>query len=81
MNVTRLYRDILRAAARFPSVKRAAIIRDIKEEFHSKKGLSDSAEILKARKVAVDGLMQLEDFAGLDRKSTEWQVQLRGACP
>lgn len=28
-------------------------------------GLSDSAEILKARKVAVDGLIQLEDFAGL----------------
>jgi hypothetical protein len=31
----------------------------------SLKGLTDSEEILKARKVALDGLIQLEDFAGL----------------
>jgi hypothetical protein len=81
MNVARLYRDILKAATRFPSVKRSAIVRDIKKEFHDNKGLTDSEEVLKARKVAIDGLIQLEDFAGLDRKSTDWQVKLRGACP
>ena len=37
INVARLYRDILKAATRFPSVKRSAIIRDIKKEFHDNK--------------------------------------------
>jgi Complex 1 protein (LYR family) len=37
MNVARLYRDILKAATRFPSVKRSAIVRDIKKEFHDNK--------------------------------------------
>ena len=39
MNVARLYRDILKAATRFPSVKRSAIVRDIKKEFHDNKVL------------------------------------------
>jgi hypothetical protein len=37
INVARLYRDILKAATRFPSVKRSAIIRDIRKEFHDNK--------------------------------------------
>lgn len=37
MNVARLYRDVLKAAAQFPSVKRAGIIRDIKSEFRANK--------------------------------------------
>ena len=32
-----LYRSILKAAQRFPSIRRAAIISDIKHEFHSNK--------------------------------------------
>lgn len=57
MNVARLYRDILRAAARFPSVKRAAIIRDIKEEFHSNK--VQKIHLLRAKSVVA--------YRGLER--------------
>lgn len=32
-----LYRSILKAAQRFPSIRRAAIIADIKHEFHANK--------------------------------------------
>lgn len=36
-NVLQLYRDILKAAKRFPSIKRNKILEDIKTEFHANK--------------------------------------------
>lgn len=35
--VLQLYRDILKAAKRFPSIKRNQILADIKTEFHANK--------------------------------------------
>jgi len=35
--VAQLYRDILKAAKRFPSIKRNQILEDIKTEFHANK--------------------------------------------
>lgn len=37
--VLQLYRDILKAAKRFPSIKRSQILADIKTEFHANKVL------------------------------------------
>ena len=36
-SVLQLYRDILKAAKRFPSIKRNLILEDIKTEFHANK--------------------------------------------
>jgi hypothetical protein len=41
-SVPLLYRHILRAAKRFPSVKREGILREIKTEFHANKACSYS---------------------------------------
>lgn len=40
MNMALLYRNILKAAARFPSIKRDAIVKDIKLEFRANKARS-----------------------------------------
>lgn len=40
MNMPLLYRHILKAASRFPSIKRDAIIQDIKLEFRANKASS-----------------------------------------
>ena len=37
VNVPSLYRQILKAAKRFPSIKRDRIVQDIKTEFHENK--------------------------------------------
>ena len=36
-NIPKLYRDILKAAKRFPSIKRNKILEEIKVEFHANK--------------------------------------------
>ena len=37
MHLPSLYRSILKAAVRFPSIRRAAMITEIKNEFHANK--------------------------------------------
>ncbi|KAA6423586.1 MAG: hypothetical protein FRX49_06646 [Trebouxia sp. A1-2] len=72
-----LYRDILKAAKRFPSIKRNQILEDIKTEFHANKAMSNKEEIAKARQVAISSLQQLRDYVGLGG-SGDGQVQLKG---
>ncbi|DBB12959.1 hypothetical protein WJX82_008990 [Trebouxia sp. C0006] len=75
--VAQLYRDILKAAKRFPSIKRQQILEDIKIEFHANKAMSNKEEVAKARQVAVSSLQQLRDYVGLGG-SGDGQVQLKG---
>ena len=79
--VPKLYRHILKAARRFPSIKRDAIVEDIKTEFRENKGLSDPKEIKQKMEVAVRGLQELEVYTQLDKKAKEWTIHLRGMCP
>lgn len=76
--VARLYRDILKLAARFPSINRAQMIEEIKLEFHAGKTLTDPAEITRRRQLAVQSVKQLRDYTKLDSSSTDWDVYLRG---
>ncbi|KAK9796333.1 hypothetical protein WJX73_006911 [Symbiochloris irregularis] len=76
-----LYKQILRAAYRFPSIKRNKIVADIRSEFREGKALTDHAEITRRRTLASDGLRQLEDYVGIDKSSPDWQVSLRGGSP
>lgn len=80
-NVPLLYRHILKAAKAFPSIKRDGIVKEIQLEFHNSKGLTDAAQVLTARQLAVDSLRQLEQYSGLDPKSSDWDIYLKGSCP
>ena len=59
------YRRSLRLALRFPSIKRDAIVRDLKEEWRLGAKLTEGSE--EAKKAAAQGeaaLRQLEKFVG-----------------
>ncbi len=71
-----LYKNILRAAQSFPSVKRNGIIDEIRVTFRANMKLTDENEINKCLSVAVKGLSQLSMYSNLPRKSTNWTVNL-----
>eukprot|EP00197_Chlamydomonas_leiostraca_P003774 CAMPEP_0202865560 /NCGR_PEP_ID=MMETSP1391-20130828/6232_1 /ASSEMBLY_ACC=CAM_ASM_000867 /TAXON_ID=1034604 /ORGANISM="Chlamydomonas leiostraca, Strain SAG 11-49" /LENGTH=86 /DNA_ID=CAMNT_0049545419 /DNA_START=36 /DNA_END=296 /DNA_ORIENTATION=- len=77
-----LYRGILKAAKHFPSKKRDRIIIEIKAEFRAKKGLSDPAQLAKAREVAERGLADLQSYLPHNRVGPQGGIDLhlRGAC-
>ncbi|KAI7842162.1 hypothetical protein COHA_004185 [Chlorella ohadii] len=58
-----LYRRILKAAQRFPSIKRDAIIADIKAQFHEHKELTDPDKVRHELRVALRSLQELEQYA------------------
>ncbi|KAK9844185.1 hypothetical protein WJX81_007365 [Elliptochloris bilobata] len=79
LTVPLLYRKILRAAKLFPSIKRNAIIADIKVEFREGQAVSDPAEVKRRRALALQSLGQLEDYAGLARsESKDIDIFLKG---
>ncbi|KAG7667761.1 hypothetical protein KSW81_005683 [Nannochloris sp. 'desiccata'] len=75
-----LYRHILRAAKNFPSIKKDALITDIKAEFRDHRGLADTKEIQHHMQVGIRSLEQLETYSGMDNKSNDWAVFLKGSC-
>jgi hypothetical protein len=129
LQVLLLYRRILKAAAKFPSIKRGALIDDIKLQFkehkaccccmHGKRGadgricrwqkqaacstsgaptparrpalclpcwlaglqvMEDPAKVRHELGAALRSLEQLESYAGMDGKSADLAVSLKGSC-
>ena len=127
LQVLLLYRRILKAAAKFPSIKRGALIEDIKHQFRDHKAgviwgsggvthgvcrwqpqaaaapaggapnpaatppsvpalpadlqaLEDPAKVRHELGVALRSLEQLESYAGMDGKSADLAVSLKGSC-
>lgn len=78
--VLHLYRHTLRAAKQFPSIKKSAILNDIKVEFREGKLVQDKAEIERRIAVGLRSLEQLRQFAGLNKNSSEVEIHLRGPC-
>lgn len=74
----RLYRHLLKAAARYPSVKRQQILTGIKDEFRENMFLEDPNELKKKIKVAEEGLDQIRMYTDLDNKTTDWSLHLKG---
>lgn len=72
----RLYKQILRAAQSFPSVKRLKLIEEIKVGFREHRHLTDVAEIEKQRAVAFDGLGKLSMYSSLSAKTDQWVVNM-----
>lgn len=71
-----LYRQILRSARRFPSIKRDKLIEEIRSGFRSLQNESDSKKIDAALQVATKGLIQLQQFSNLSQSHSAWEVHL-----
>lgn len=71
-----LYKKILFAAHRFPSVKRKSIIEDIRVTFRQDAKLTDEKAIENAVDVAIKGLEQLSMYANLPKNSSNWVINL-----
>jgi hypothetical protein len=74
-----LFRDLLRAVARFPSKKRAALRVDIIAEFRAGAALADAAAVAAALDVARGGLATMRKYTRLDKGAREWSVSLDAA--
>ncbi len=72
--VLHLYRSILGAAKRFPSIKRNSIVEEIRVGFRENRDAS--GEELQAKlSIAIKGLSQLEQYS-FSKKATSWSVNL-----
>ena len=74
--VLRVYRQILRNAKAFPSIKRDALIDNIKVEFRENRHLTDEAQVQEKLDVAVTGLQQLRAYTGFDDEDPNWSVRM-----
>eukprot|EP00310_Coccolithus_braarudii_P004265 CAMPEP_0183378296 /NCGR_PEP_ID=MMETSP0164_2-20130417/124842_1 /TAXON_ID=221442 /ORGANISM="Coccolithus pelagicus ssp braarudi, Strain PLY182g" /LENGTH=85 /DNA_ID=CAMNT_0025555849 /DNA_START=36 /DNA_END=293 /DNA_ORIENTATION=+ len=60
-----LYREILRTASRWPSVKRAAVIEEIRTEFRANRSTTEPAKVKDLVDQAATGLSYLQSQTGL----------------
>ena len=76
ISIIRLYRNILKNALLFPSIKKHKILLEIKTGFHANKSLTDEKKINQAVKIAINGLSQLSMYSKLPRDQVAWEVFL-----
>jgi hypothetical protein len=74
--IVSIYRNILKLAAQYPSVKRAAIIEDIKIEFRANKSLTDPQQIKEKIASARQGIQELSMYASLNPTAGNWTVEV-----
>ena len=71
-----LYKSLLLHARKFPSVKRLAIVDDIRAEFRDNATLTDEAKVANCIELGLRGLSTLQKYTSLDKASPSWQVSL-----
>lgn len=76
--VLALYRATLRAGKLFPSIRRDAMLADIKLEYRDGRIERDPEKIEQRLLAAVRGLDQLQSYAGMKRTAGDWDLALRG---
>lgn len=76
VEIRQMYRHILKLAKDFPSVNRDGLIHDIKCEFHANKTLTDPKKIEAQLASARQGLNELSMYGKLDRKDSDWTVEI-----
>ena len=74
-----LYREILKAAKRFPSIKRDGMVEEIRREFRQNASETDEEARSKQLEVAVTSLGQLRAFTNLDSRAGNWAVKMQSA--
>jgi LYR motif-containing protein 4 len=70
-----LYKNILRAAQSFPSIKRTKLIAEIRLGFRENRSL-EGVKLNEALSVAQKGLSQLSQYSQLPRTKGTWSVNL-----
>ena len=76
MNTLQLYRNILRHAKRFPSIKRNKIVEEIKLSFRANSSETNPDKIKEQLSVATKGLQQLQMYTSLPKTSSSWTINL-----
>ena len=76
MNTLQLYRNILRHAKRFPSIKRNKIVEEIKLSFRANRSETNPDKIKEQLSVATKGLQQLQMYTSLPKTSSSWTINL-----
>lgn len=71
-----LYRNILKGAKRFPSIKRLKIVEEIRIGFRENKNLVDEKILKKQLDIAYKGLEQLDVYNKLPKQSHSWEVNM-----
>lgn len=74
--VLALYREILRCAKTYPSIKRDQVISNIRAEFRINKAVSDQVQLDQLLDKAEHGLGVLRRYRALDQEASDWQIQL-----
>lgn len=71
-----LYKNILKQAKLFPSIKRNKIIEEIRISFRENRALTDEMKIKGALEVGYKGLEQLSAYTTLPKNSNNWSVTM-----
>ncbi|CCI44232.1 hypothetical protein ABG067_002708 [Albugo candida] len=71
-----LYRRILRLARRYPSIKRDAIVEDIRLEFRESRNIARPAAIEQKIASANAGIKELMMYANLNPVEANWTVEI-----
>ncbi|KAF6254454.1 hypothetical protein COO60DRAFT_1540584 [Scenedesmus sp. NREL 46B-D3] len=81
LNMLQLYRQVLKAAKHFPSVKKHSIIKTIRDEFRENRGLTDPEKVKHCRAVAERGLSDLQAYMGMQASASSgnMSITLKGA--
>jgi hypothetical protein len=73
-----LYRQILRAAKQYPSLKRDSIVADIRDQFRAHRVLTDPNAVRQEMETGIRGLDVLQQYCGMEGGRSEWEVFLKG---
>ena len=76
-----LYRNILRAAANYPSRNAPRIVADVKREFRENASMTDPHKVAAALKEARDGLCQLRMFQAGEGELAKTEMTLEVGNP
>ena len=71
-----LYRQLLRLAVKYPSIKRDKVIDEIKFEFRSATNVDNPDELRKRKADAIRGISHLRKFTSFDENDSEWVIDL-----
>jgi hypothetical protein len=73
--VLHMYRQILRLAAAYPSIKRNSVREEIRFEFRQNRNEGDEAKLKLAKEKAIFGITHLRKYV-FDANSPDWVVNL-----
>ena len=76
LNLLHLYRNIIKAAKRFPSRNRDKIVKEIRFEFRKNAKETDQAKVDQFVHLAKKGLGQLSMYSNLSGTQGGWSVTL-----